>query len=163
MEKSKINFLFFINQTLSYLDNMTTTTTTTIDNNSSLLLPSDYFIRKEINEYVNKINFILAFVQTFVVTIGLFGNMLALIVINRKSLRNTSSAVFITYMAIFDSGVLLLHAANLLRPRRNLFLHCSLTYLTDLFTFCANWVLVIITLGNLYIFFSTEMMSFNVF
>jgi hypothetical protein len=142
----KDKLFIFITRTLSYLDNMTTTTT--IDNNSSLLLPSDYFIRKEINQYVAKINFILAFVQTFVVAIGLFGNILALIVINRKSLRNTSSAVFITYMAIFDSGVLLLHAANLVRPRRNLFLHCSLTYLTDLFTFCANWVLVIITLGN---------------
>jgi hypothetical protein len=111
-------------------------------------LPSDYYIRKEINEYVEKVNFIIAFVQTFVLAIGLFGNILVLIVINRKSLRNTSSAVFIAYMAIFDSAVLLLHAANLARPRRNLFLHCSLTYLTDLFTFCANWVLVIITLGK---------------
>jgi len=119
--------------------------------NSSLSLPSDYFIRKEINQYVAQINFTLAFVQTFVLAIGLFGNTLALIVINQKSLRNTSSAVFITYMAIFDSAVLLLHAANLARPRRNLFIHCSLTYLTDLFTFCANWVLVIITLGNSFV------------
>ncbi|CAF0722525.1 unnamed protein product [Adineta ricciae] len=119
---------------------------TSIGNNTTLLYPPDYMVRREINQYVAKINFILAFAQSFVSMGGLFGNVLVLIVINRKSLRNTSSAVYITYMAIFDSAILLLHAANLGRPRRNLFIHCSLTYLTDLFTFCANWVLVIITL-----------------
>ncbi|UJR21500.1 hypothetical protein I4U23_024584 [Adineta vaga] len=119
---------------------------TSIGNNTTWIYPSDYFVRREINQYVAKINFILAFVQSFVSISGLFGNILTLIVINRKALRNTTSAVYITYMAIFDSAILLLHAANLGRPRRNLFLHCSLTYLTDLFTFCANWVLVIITL-----------------
>jgi len=122
---------------------------TLIDNNSSLLLSYDEFVRKEINKYARKINFILAFVQSFIVLIGLLGNILALIIINKKSLRNTSSAVFITYMAIFDSAVLLLHTANLARPGRNLIIHCLLTYLTDLFTFCATWVLVIITLGKL--------------
>ena len=121
---------------------------TSIGNNTTLSLPSDYFVRKEINQYVAKLNFILAFVQSFVSLSGLLGNTLALIVINKKSLRNTSSAVYITYMAIFDSTILVLHAANLARPRRNLLIHCSLTYLTDLFTFCANWVLVIITLGK---------------
>jgi len=122
--------------------------TTSSGNNTSLSLPSDDFIRKEINQYVAKINFILTFVQTFICLSGLFGNILALIVINIKSLRNTSSAVYITYMAIFDSTVLLLQTASLLQPRRNLLIHCSLTYLTDLFTFCANWVLIIITLGK---------------
>lgn len=117
-------------------------------NNSSSLSPSDD-LRREINEYVTYVNYILSFIQAFVVIMGVLGNILALIVINRKSLRNTSSAVFITYMALFDSAVLILHAVNLARPRRNLFLHCSSTYLTDLSTFCANWVLVIITLGNL--------------
>ncbi len=136
-----------------HLDNMSTSHVI----NSSTTVPADYFIRKEINRYVAKTNFTLAFVQSFVSMTGLLGNILALIVINRKSLRYTSSAVFITYMALFDSAVLLLHAANLARPRRNLFIHCSLTYLTDLFTFCANWVLVIITLGEelLAICFST--------
>ncbi|CAF0912106.1 unnamed protein product [Rotaria sordida] len=120
---------------------------TSIGNNTSLLLPPDDFIREEINKYIGEVKLItLRFIQPFVSISGLLGNILALIVINRKSLRNTSSAVFITYMAIFDSAVLLLHAGNLVRPRRNLFIHCSSTYLTDLFTFCANWVLVIITL-----------------
>jgi len=122
--------------------------TTSAGNNTSLSLPSDYFVRKEINQYVAKINFILTFVQTFICLSGLFGNILALIVINKKSLRNTSSAVYITYMAIFDSTVLLLQTASLVQPRRNLLIHCSLTYLTDVFTFCANWVLIIITLGK---------------
>jgi len=122
--------------------------TTSTGNNTSLLLSRDELIRREINPFVAKVNFILAFPQLFIVLTGLFGNTLALIVINKKSLRYTSSAVFITYMAIFDSAVLLLHAANLARPRGYLIIHCSLTYLTDLFTFCANWVLVIITLGR---------------
>jgi hypothetical protein len=122
--------------------------TTSIGNNTSLSLPPDDFVRKEVNQYVAKINFILTFVQTFICVSGLFGNILALIVINKKSLRNTSSAVYITYMAIFDSTVLLLQSATLVQPRRNLLIHCSLTYLTDLFTFCANWVLIIITLGK---------------
>jgi hypothetical protein len=119
-----------------------------LGNNSSFSLPEDYLIRVEMNQYIRQINHSLAYVQSFISLIGLFGNILSLIVINKKSLRYTSSAVFITYMAIFDSAVLLLHAGNLARPRRNLFIHCSLTYLTDLFTFCANWVLVIITLGK---------------
>lgn len=127
---------------LVYLDNMAA------HSNDSLSLPSDYLIRVAVNQYMKQVNFIIMFVQLFVLFIGLFGNLLALIVINRKSMRNTSSSVFITWMAILDSAVLLLHAAKLIQPRRNLFIHCSLTYLIDLVTFCANWVLVIITLGN---------------
>jgi hypothetical protein len=116
-------------------------------NNSSLSLPSDGF-RIEFKQYVIKVNYILLFPQAFICVMGILGNLLALIVINRKSLRNTSSAVFITYMAIFDTAVLLSHAGSLAKLPRNLYLQCSLTYLTDLSTFCANWVLVIITLGN---------------
>lgn len=118
--------------------------------NSTVLgvLPPDHLIRMEVNQYMKQINFIIMFVQLFVLFIGILGNLLALIVINKRSLRNTSSSVFITYMAVLDSAVLLLHAAKLIQPRRNLFIHCSLTYLIDLFTFCANWVLVIITLGK---------------
>jgi hypothetical protein len=109
-------------------------------------MPQD--LRDELNRYIANVNYILAFLQAIMSFSGIIGNLSALIVINRKSLRYTSSAVFITYLAIFDSVVLIVHAANLARPRRNLFLHCSLTYLTDLSTFCANWILVIITLGN---------------
>jgi hypothetical protein len=116
-------------------------------NNSSQSLPPIGF-RVELNQYIAKVNYILLFIQAFISIMGVLGNLLVLIVINRKSLRNTSAAVFITYMAIFDTAFLLVHAANLVRSRRNLILHCSLTYLTDLSTFCANWVLVIITLGN---------------
>jgi len=116
-------------------------------NNSSLSLSQDHF-RNEINQYVSNVNYILSFVQAFICIMGILGNLLALIVINRKSLRNTSSAVFITYMSVFDTAVLLSHAANIAKLPRNLYLQCSLTYLTDLSIFCANWVLVIITLGN---------------
>ena len=117
--------------------------------NNSSSLPVTHELRDEFNRYATKVNHVLMFVQAILSFGGILGNLLALIVINRKSLRHTSSAVFITYLAIFDSAVLLIHAATLVRPRRNLFLHCSLTYLTELTTFNANWILVIITLGNL--------------
>jgi hypothetical protein len=110
-------------------------------------LPSIKF-RIELNQYIANVNHIILFIQAFICSSGVLGNLLALIVINRRSLRNTSSAVFITYMAIFDSAVLLFHAGNLLRPRQNRILQCSIIYLLDLSTFCANWVLVIITLGT---------------
>jgi hypothetical protein len=120
-----------------------------MSNNSNL--SSTYDFRRELNQYLASVNYILSFIQAFICLMGILGNLLALMVINRKPLRNTSSAVFITYMAIFDTVVLLLHAANLARWRGSLFLHCSLIYLTDLSVFCANWVLVIITLGNYFI------------
>ena len=117
--------------------------------NNSSSLPATHELRDEFNRYARKVNHVIIFVQAFMCFSGILGNLLALTVINRKSLRHTSSAVFITYLAIFDSAVLLIHAATLVRPRRNLFLHCSLTYLTELTTLNANWILVIITLGNL--------------
>jgi len=117
-------------------------------NNTNSSQPTNLF-RHELKQYLASINYILSFIQAFICIMGVLGNILALIVINRKPLRNTSSAVFITYMAIFDSAVLLSHAGNLANLKRNPFLHCSLFYLTDLSTFCANWVLVIITLGKL--------------
>ena len=109
---------------------------------------SSVSLREEFNRYTAQVNYALTFIQAFLTFFGVLGNLLALIVINRKSLRHTSSAVFITYLAIFDSAVLLLHTAHLVRPRRNLLIHCSLTYLTDLATLTANWILVIITLGK---------------
>ena len=130
-----------------------------MEQNSSLSLLSNHYNRVEFYHYKQKINFIIAFVQSFISLGGILGNLLALIIINKKSLRNTSSSVFITYMAIFDSMVLILHPAHLVKPRRNLFIHCSLTYLTDLFTFCANWVLVIITLGRMKIRFLSNSLS----
>ncbi len=113
-------------------------------NNSTVANP----FKSELGIYVRNVNHILLYIQAFICVFGLVGNLLALIVINQKSLRNTSSAVFITYMAIFDSAVLILHAVNLAKPPRIVILLCSLTFLTDLSIFCANWVLVIITLGK---------------
>ena len=118
-----------------------------MDSNSSQSILSDGS-RREINQYFAAVNYRLAFFQGFICISGLLGNLLALIVINRKTLRHTSSAVFITYLAIFDSAVLLSHAASLLQPRRNLYFHCSVTYLIGLTTCCANWTLVIITIGK---------------
>lgn len=123
-----------------------------MNTNSSFISPEDLFIRQEMNKYISKFNLRMIPVQSFVSLSGLLANILALIIINRKSSRNTSSAVFITFMAIFDSGVLLIHLASLLKPRRNVFIFCSLAYLSDVFTFCANWVLVIITLGKFELF-----------
>ncbi|CAF1187782.1 unnamed protein product [Rotaria sordida] len=114
-------------------------------NNSSALSSSNEFVN-EIKRYLANLNYTLSFIQAFIVLFGILGNLIALVVINRRSLRNTSSTTFITYMAIFDSSVLLLHGANLARSSKNPFIHCSLTYLTDLATFCANWILVFITL-----------------
>ena len=107
---------------------------------------------QEFYRYSEPVNYTLTYVQSFILLTGLPGNLLALIVINKKSMRSTSSAVFITYMAIFDSAVLLLHAGNLVRPRRKLILDCASKYLTDVFTCCANWILVIITLGQYRLF-----------
>lgn len=104
--------------------------------------------RAEIQQYVDSVNYVIAFIQGMICIVGVLGNMLALIVINRKSLRNTSSSVFITYMAIFDTASLLMHATGLVNFRGRPLLHCTLSFLTDLSTFCANWVLVIITLGT---------------
>lgn len=113
--------------------------------NSSILNSSDPF-RYEIIQYIARVNSIILYVQIFIFLMGALGNLLAIIVINQKPLKNTSSAVFITYLALFDTAVLFVHALNLALPRGHLFLHCSLIYLTDLSVFCANWILVIITL-----------------
>ena len=103
--------------------------------------------RRELQLYIYNVNHILLYIQIFICVVGTSGNILALIVINRKSLKKSSSSVFITYMAIFDTTVLLVHAPSLIKFRYSAFLHCTLLYLENLSTFCANWVLVIITLG----------------
>jgi hypothetical protein len=79
---------------------------------------------------------------------GIFGNGLALIVINRRSLRDTSSSVFITYLAIFDTSVLIVHIISLGTSRliQSYILHCFLAYLTDLVTFSSVWIMVIMTI-----------------
>jgi hypothetical protein len=79
---------------------------------------------------------------------GICGNVLALIVINRRSLRDTSSSIFITYLAVFDSFVLIVHLASLITSRtvRSYVVHCLLAYLTDFVTFASVWIMVLMTL-----------------
>jgi hypothetical protein len=79
---------------------------------------------------------------------GIFGNGLALVVINRRSLRDTSSSVFITYLAIFDISVLLVQITSLASSHwiHSYIFHCFLAYLIDLVTFCSVWIMVIMTL-----------------
>ena len=55
---------------------------------NSSLSPLDAWFLKEVNSYFKKVNFYFTFVQAFILIIALIANTLALIVINRKSLRN---------------------------------------------------------------------------
>ena len=131
-------------------------------NTSSIGSYSNNTFREQLKFYMHDVNHILLYVQIAICIFGLLGNLLALMVINQKPLRNTSSAVFITYLAIFDSAVLIFHAINLSKPRRNLYLLCTLTFFTDLSIFSANWILVIITVGkkkNIHILNRFEILS----
>ena len=109
---------------------------------------NDTAIRIEITEYIRQVNHWLMIVELVMVICGLLGNGLALIVINRRSLRDTSSSVFITYLAIFDSSVLLVQITSLIifSNIQSYILHCFLTYLTDLVTFISVWIMVIMTI-----------------
>ncbi|CAF3421870.1 unnamed protein product, partial [Rotaria sp. Silwood2] len=117
-------------------------------NNSSASMLNEGLIRIEITQFIQKVNFWIAIVEILMVICGILGNGLALIVINRRSLRDTSSSVFITYLAIFDISVLVVHITNLAISRwiQSYILHCFLAYLTDLVTFCSVWIMVIMTL-----------------
>lgn len=110
----------------------------------------DTHIRKEMNEFIPKVIFWLTIIEIVMVTCGILGNGLALIVINRRSLRDTSSSVFITYLAIFDISVLTVHITILASSKwvHSYLTHCFLTYLTDLVTFCSVWTMVIMTLDR---------------
>jgi len=109
---------------------------------------NDTLIRREITDFIRQVNYYLTIAEIFMVICGVVGNSLALIIINRRSLRDTSSSVFITYLAIFDSSVLLAHITNLLFLRLvdSYVLHCFLAYLTDLVTFISVWIMVIMTI-----------------
>ncbi|CAF3253087.1 unnamed protein product [Rotaria socialis] len=109
---------------------------------------------EEINRFIKSFNAKIFFLEIFIVLFGLLGNILVLIVINRRSLKNTSSSVFITYLAIFDISVLLSHGINLARFSETAVFECSLYFFTDLSTFCANWVLVIITIQRCVVVYS---------
>src|SRR5215831_18213940 len=82
-------------------------------NNSDVSILNDSLIRIEITEFIQKVNFWITIIEILMVICGILGNGLALIVINRRSLRDTSSSVFITYLAIFDISVLVVHITSL--------------------------------------------------
>ncbi|CAF4270968.1 unnamed protein product, partial [Rotaria sordida] len=72
------------------------------DNNHSLINNlNDTSKRAEIDEFVRQVDYWVEIIQCCMVLFGVLGNGLALIVINHHSLRNTSSSVFITYLALF--------------------------------------------------------------
>jgi hypothetical protein len=105
-------------------------------------------MRAEITEFIRQVNYWLILMEIIMVICGICGNGLALIVINRRTLRDTSSSVFITYLAIFDSLVLIVHITSLVTARtiQSFILHCFLAYLTDLVTFTSVWIMVIMTI-----------------
>ena len=119
-----------------------------VTNYSLFKMVNETEIRMEINKFIQNLNYWLLIVECLMVFCGICGNLLALIVINRRSLRDTSSSVFITYLAIFDSSVLLVHISSLISSRlvRSYLLHCSLAYLTDFVTFSSVWIMVIMTI-----------------
>ncbi|CAF1037916.1 unnamed protein product [Rotaria sp. Silwood1] len=119
------------------------------NNNESLINKfNDTSIRAEINQFIQQVNYWLMIVELCMVLFGVLGNSLALIVINRRSLRHTSSSVFITYLAIFDSLVLIVHFTCLitLHTIKSFIVHCFFTYLTDFITFTSVWIMVIMTI-----------------
>jgi hypothetical protein len=117
-------------------------------NNSAVPVMNDSLIRIEITMFIQKVNFWIIIMEILMVICGIIGNGLALIVINRRSLRDTSSSVFITYLAIFDISVLVVHITSLATSHwiHSYISHCFLAYLTDLVTFCSVWIIVIMTL-----------------
>lgn len=119
-----------------------------MNSNSSKGYSNETSIRNEITEYIRQVNHCLMIIELIMVICGLLGNGLALIVINRRTLRDTSSSVFITYLAIFDSSVLLVQITSLIlfSSIESYILHCFLTYLTDLVTFISVWIMVIMTI-----------------
>jgi hypothetical protein len=117
-------------------------------NHSSIPIFNDTSMRIEINEFIRQVNYWLMIVEIFMVICGICGNGLALVIINRRSLRDTSSSVFITYLAIFDTSVLIVHITSLitLHSMESYILHCFFAYLTDLVTFSSVWIMVIMTI-----------------
>lgn len=111
---------------------------------------NDSALRLEITQFIQKANFWITVAEIIMVICGILGNGLAITVINRRSLRGTSSSTFITYLAIFDISVLIVHITNLatLHWIQSYILHCLLTYATDLVTFCSVWIMVVMTLDR---------------
>ncbi|CAF3432266.1 unnamed protein product [Rotaria socialis] len=117
------------------------------NNDSSIEGLNETLIRIEIIRFIQEVNYWLMITGFFMVIFGVLGNGLALIVINRRSLRSTSSSVFITYLAIFDTLVLIVHQTGLITSRsiNSHIVHCFITFFTDFVTFCSVWIMVIMT------------------
>ncbi|CAF1250557.1 unnamed protein product [Adineta ricciae] len=117
-------------------------------NQSSIEIFDDRAMRIEITEFIRQVNYWLMIIEMIMVICGICGNGMALIVINRRSLRDTSSSVFITYLAIFDSSVLIVHITSLitLHSIQSYILHCFFTFLTDFVTFSSVWIMVVMTI-----------------
>lgn len=95
------------------------------------------------------VNGYFGLLQITLVIFGTIGNLLSIIVINRKPLRIGSSSVFITFLAVFDTMVLLMHTVRLYVHPKSWMINCAMTISTDFWSFCAFWTLVVITLGKL--------------
>ena len=116
----------------------------------------------ELHQYEENVNRIFMYTQIFITVVGIFGNILVLIVINRKALKDCSSAVFITYMAIFDTGVLLDYATTVfVYLHLNVFVEVAISTLGSLSRFCANWILAIIALGISILSFKISSLSLS--
>lgn len=135
MNKSTIHPVYFLNKTYGI-------------NNSTIEIFNDTLIRIEINQFIKQVNHWLLIIEIFMVICGVLGNGLALIVINRRSLCDTSSSVFITYLAIFDTSVLIVHITSLIVSRQIEYyiVQCFLVYLIDFVTFTSVWIMVIMTI-----------------
>ncbi|CAF0818833.1 unnamed protein product [Adineta steineri] len=117
-------------------------------NHSAIGTLNDTSMRIEINEFIRQVNYWLMIVELIMVICGVCGNGMALIIINRRSLRDTSSSVFITYLAVFDTSVLIVHITSLvtLHSVQSYILHCFFAFLTDFVTFTSVWIMVIMTI-----------------
>ena len=152
MECQKISIVLFLEDQDMIEKNLTSHNLTndksldSIINNTQTI--NESMIRMEIMEYIQEVNFWITIIEIIMVICGILGNGLALIVINHRSLRDTSSSVFITYLAIFDISVLVVHITSLASSHwiQSYILHCCLAYLTDLVTFCSVWIMVIMTI-----------------
>ncbi|CAM4776611.1 unnamed protein product [Rotaria magnacalcarata] len=141
--RAKYLVINFHHCNLLYSNELQINTVASMSNSSSV---NDSEKIDEINRFIKSFNAKILFPEIFIALFGVLGNILVLLVINRRTLKDTSSSVFITYLAIFDISVLLSHGISLARFSENAVFECSLNFFTDLSTFCANWVLVIITI-----------------
>ncbi|CAF1004291.1 unnamed protein product [Rotaria sp. Silwood1] len=120
----------------------------TYDNHNSLINNlNDTSMHAKIDDFRRQASYWIFIIKCCICSLGILGNGLALIVINHRSLRNTTSRVFITYLAIFDSLTLILMLTDsIILFKRSLILNCISLYLSDFFTLTSVWIMVIMTI-----------------